>query len=320
MTDVKSRHKNETGTLLSRQRALPSRRLFLFRGMAGTAALAYATRSAAAIADAHAPYCGLTPEQTVGPYYLDLERVRQDITEGKTGLPLKLRVTVVDGKRCGPIENAALDIWHCDALGRYSGFTANSPDGPPGRPPRGFGPPPGPPPGFDASRPGPPPGFGNRKHDATTFLRGVQLTNADGVVEFSTIYPGWYAGRDMHIHLRVHVGGQIRDTKYGGGHIAYTGQLFFPEDVSDAVAKQQPYATHHSSRTRQDEDDVFATQHGRGSIVTLAQLKKGSIEEGFVATAVLGVDPNAISKDIGPGGPPGSGRGRHAGWPGAPNT
>src|ERR1700683_1656929 len=78
------------------------------------------------------PACTLVGEQEVGPYYIDDEKLRRNITEGKPGMPLTLRVALVDAKRCTPLANAALDIWHCDALGVYSGFTANSPDGGPG--------------------------------------------------------------------------------------------------------------------------------------------------------------------------------------------
>lgn len=278
--------------------------------MAGAAALSCATRSFADKLRANTASCTLTAEQEIGPYYLDLERVRKDITEGRPGLPLKLRLTVVDATRCLPVKNAALDIWHCDAMGVYSGFTANSPDGPPGmpgrgRPPGGFGGrPPGPPPDDDdAMRPFlPPPGMGNRQHDETTFLRGVQMTGEDGVVEFSTIYPGWYMGRDIHIHMRVHIGGTVAEAKYTGGHVSYTGQLFFAEDVSDAVAKQPPYRDHHTERTRQDDDGVFLNEHGSASVVTLSQVNKRSLEDGLVATSVLGIDPAATSKGMRPGG------------------
>ena len=80
--------------------------------------------------------------------------------------------------------------------------------------------------------------------DKTTFLRGIQLTNADGVAEFATIYPGWYAGRALHIHLKVHAGGTASGDTYKGGHVSHTGQLFFPEDVTDEVATLQPYVNH----------------------------------------------------------------------------
>jgi protocatechuate 3,4-dioxygenase beta subunit len=253
---------------------LPTRRLFLIRGMAGAAGFVYATRRSAARADANIPSCVLSAEQTIGPYYLDLMKVRQDLTEGKPGLPLKLRLAVVDVTRCLPVQNAAIDIWHCDALGIYSGFTADGSDG------RG--------PATSASR----------EHDNTTFLRGVQLTDAEGMVEFSTIYPGWYVSRDVHIHVRVHVGGNITDARYGGGHVAYTGQLFFRDEITDAVAKYEPYTNHDVTRTRQDEDDVFVTQRGSGSMLKLMQLNKRSIEDGFLATAVLGIDPNAITSSL----------------------
>lgn len=95
--------------------------------------------------------CTLTAEQEVGPYYIDYEKMRRDITEGKPGLPLTLRVALVDAKRCTPLQDAALDIWHCDAMGVYSGFTANNPAGLGGRGGRGPGP------GGPGLRPGGPP-------------------------------------------------------------------------------------------------------------------------------------------------------------------
>ncbi len=98
--------------------------------------------------------CVLTPEQTEGPYYIPNEKVRRNITEGKPGAPLTLRLAVVDASTCKPIKGAAVDIWHCDAGGVYSGFGQGS---------------------------------GNR-----TFLRGIQKTDAEGIAIFRTIYPGWY--------------------------------------------------------------------------------------------------------------------------------
>src|SRR5262245_55950128 len=135
------------------------------------------------------PACTMTAEQEEGPYYIDDETLRRDITESKPGAPLLLRIAVVNSKTCEPLQNAAVDIWHCDAMGVYSGFTANRPDG--GMPPEG------PPPGRRSGGP-PPPGFGgrgpgSRQTDATRFLRGVQVTDGRGAVEFSTLYPGWYS-------------------------------------------------------------------------------------------------------------------------------
>jgi protocatechuate 3,4-dioxygenase beta subunit len=231
------------------------------------------------------PSCTLTAEQEIGPYYIDDEKLRQDITEGKPGVPVKLRVALVDAARCAPLENASLDIWHCDALGVYSGFTANNPDGNPG------GPPPGGPGGPGPDRMGPPP---PRQTDATRFLRGVQLTDKQGIAEFSTLYPGWYHGRAIHIHLKVHL----------GGHVSHTGQLFFPEDVTEQVSKLAPYAKRLSvHRTTQGEDHIFQSQHGSASMVSLTRLEKGSDAGGFLATVTLAVDPEATPAPVGGFGP-----------------
>ena len=75
------------------------------------------------VADAATPSCTLTPEVTQGPYYLDLDKVRRDVTEGKHGLRLDLRIKVVNASTCKALEDAAVEIWHADAGGTYSGFS-----------------------------------------------------------------------------------------------------------------------------------------------------------------------------------------------------
>ena len=236
---------------------------------------------------AQTPSCTLAAEQEIGPYYLDAATMRQDITEGKAGLPVKLRVMLVDANRCEPISGAALDIWHCDALGVYSGFAGGSPDGPPGgrgRGPRGpwGGPPPAP------------------QTDATRFLRGIQLSDRLGLVEFATLYPGWYAGRTIHIHLKVRLGGTVAGDRYAGGHVSHTGQLFFPEDVTEQVARTEPYAQRLGvHRTLQSEDGIFRSQHGGASIVNLARTGSRTNPDGYVATVTLAVDPDATPAPIG---------------------
>ena len=130
------------------------------------------------------------------------------------------------------------------------------------------------------------------------------MTDASGIAEFVTIYPGWYMGRDIHIHLKVHTSGSIKDAHYVGGHVCHTGQLFFPDELSDTIAKLPPYSAHHIDRTRQDEDGVFLSEHGSDFIVTPTQLSKRSMTDGFITTAVLGVDPNATPAPTGRGGPP----------------
>jgi protocatechuate 3,4-dioxygenase beta subunit len=151
--------------------------------------------------------CTLTPEETEGPYYFDVDSIRSDIREGRPGTPLRLAMRVRDAS-CKPIQNAVVDIWHCDAGGEYSGFG---------------------------------------RSDDMTFLRGAQVTNADGVVEFQTIYPGWYQGRATHIHFKVHLNKTT----------VLTSQVYFDENVSDAVYASRPYAEHAGRRTRNDQDGIF---------------------------------------------------------------
>jgi protocatechuate 3,4-dioxygenase beta subunit len=260
------------------------------------------------------PSCVLASEQEEGPYYIDGAAVRSDITEGKIGMPLTLRIALVDARSCTPLSNAAVDVWHCDAEGVYSGFVADGR----GASGRGAGPRGGrdgmPPPPSDWTEsfgprmpPPPPAGRGPRRIDRTRFLRGVQISNQQGTVQFVTVYPGWYDGRAIHIHMKVHLGGDRAADSYAGGHVSHTGQLFFPEDVTEGIAKMQPYAKRLSvHRTTQEQDGVFASQHGASSLVQMERFGSSSIPAGFVATATLAVDPDLTPGPArrGPGGPP----------------
>jgi protocatechuate 3,4-dioxygenase beta subunit len=291
-----------------------SRRGFLLAGVTGSLALTAINAFPAT------PGCTLIGEQEEGPYYVDDETLRRNITEGKPGVPLELAIMLVDARSCRPLRNAALDIWHCDATGVYSGFTAASPDGGPGG--RGPGGPPpqfdggGPGGGFGPGGPGGPggrggPGFGrgSRQIDPTRFLRGVQLTDDSGRAEFSTLYPGWYSGRAIHIHVKAHIGGTAA-AKYAGGHVAHTGQFFFPEDLTERIARVEPYAKRLSvHRTTQAEDHVFNEQHGADCMLTMERLGKND-SDGFRATVTLAVDPEATPSSVGVGG-----RGRGPGGP-----
>jgi protocatechuate 3,4-dioxygenase beta subunit len=180
--------------------------------------------------------CVLTPEMTQGPYYLDGDKVRRDIRAGRPGTRLDLAATVVDVSTCKPIKGAAIDIWHCDAGGTYSGFAQ---EGTAGR----------------------------------TFMRGIQRTNAKGLATFTTVYPGWYSGRTVHIHVEVSL----------GGNVVHTGQLFFPETLTDAVYRRAPYSSRPGRDTRNATDSIFRNG-GAKSMLKLA--KSGS---GYVARITMGV-------------------------------
>jgi protocatechuate 3,4-dioxygenase beta subunit len=236
-------------------------------GVAGgeaTARAIAATVGGTRTADA-TPSCTLTPEVTEGPYYVSLERVRRKITEDRGGVPLRLRITVVDSRTCTPIRGAAVDVWHCDALGVYSDVQGNT----------------------------------------DTFLRGVQLTDASGRALFDTIYPGWYQGRATHIHLKVHIGGRASGARYSGGHVAHTGQLFFPESLTDRVIRLSPYRRHTGTRTRNGEDSIYAGAGGSSAILRLTRVSRSSLARGLIGAITLGVDPTATPSAVGGGGPGG---------------
>jgi protocatechuate 3,4-dioxygenase beta subunit len=179
--------------------------------------------------------CVLAPEQTQGPYYVPGAKVRRNITEGRPGTPLALRTTVVDASTCKPIKNASVDVWHADASGAYSGVQQNV---------------------------------------GQTFMRGIQKTAANGLALFRTVYPGWYPGRTVHIHVIVHV----------GGNIVHTGQLYFPDTLTDTVYKKAPYSSRPSRSTRNVNDSVYRNG-GSKSLLTLHADGAG----GYVASIVMGV-------------------------------
>jgi hypothetical protein len=180
--------------------------------------------------------CVLTPELTEGPFYVAGEKLRRDVTEGKAGTALLLKLTVVNASTCKPVKNASVEIWHCDAGGVYSGAVANNP--------------------------------------GTNFLRGVQKTNATGVATFKTIYPGWYQGRAVHIHVKVHVAGAV----------VHTGQLFFPAGVTNVVYKRAPYSAHGTTPdTLNPNDSIFRNGGSKG----LLTLKKDGT--GYIGSIGMGV-------------------------------
>ena len=179
--------------------------------------------------------CVLTPELTEGPYYIAGEKLRRDVREGHPGTLLTLRLTVLDASTCKPIRNAAVDIWHCDAAGNYSGF------------------------GGGAS--------------SRTFLRGIQKTDRNGLAIFTTIYPGWYQGRAVHIHVKVHV----------GGNVVHTGQFFFPDALTAKVYEAKPYTSRGGPDITNAQDAIYVNGGKRG----LLTVKKSGA--GYVGSIAMGV-------------------------------
>jgi protocatechuate 3,4-dioxygenase beta subunit len=202
---------------------------------AGSAETATTTaQTATETTAAAAPDCVLMPELTEGPYYLDLDLIRSDITEGRHGVPLDLRVNVVDADACEPIEGAAVDLWHCDAEGVYSGVEGA---------------------------------------EGETFCRGVQLTDSEGTAEFRTVFPGWYTGRAVHIHVKVSADG-------GPTH---TGQLFFDPEATSTVYAAEPYAERGDPDTPNESDGIYAEG---GGVTVVAVTVDGESSSGAVTLGV----------------------------------
>ena len=233
----------------------------------------------------------LTSETTEGPYYIDADKLRQDITEDREGIPLTLRLKVIDNETCKPIRNAAVDIWHCDALGLYSGYEDSSSGGGGGTPPSGT------PTDVPSGTPtGAPPGGGSGGHQEPTddkrYLRGTWKTDKQGFVTFKTVFPGWYQGRCVHIHTKVHVGGTWTDAGYEGGNTCHTGQFFFDEESVLASAEVEPYSTSTTERTTLTEDTIYDQTGTAGGLLKL-KYKKNGIAKGVLGTITMGVDPDA---------------------------
>jgi protocatechuate 3,4-dioxygenase beta subunit len=198
------------------------------------------------------PACVVTPTETEGPYFVDERLNRSDITvdptDGSTrpGAPLTVTFTVarVGSSGCTALSGAQVDVWHCDAAGVYSDVAANNSTG-------------------------------------KKFLRGYQVTDSAGVAKFTTIYPGWYQGRAVHVHFK------IRTFAGSSKTFEFTSQIFFEDTVTDAVFKVAPYSTRGTRDTRNPNDMVYTSNNSSGAML-LAALTPTSA--GYAAAFAVGLN------------------------------
>jgi protocatechuate 3,4-dioxygenase beta subunit len=185
--------------------------------------------------------CIVRPEETEGPYFVDEKLNRSDIRSDpsnsavKDGAQLQLtfNVTQVVTGGCTALAGALVDVWHCDALGVYSDVQD---------------------PNFDTT--------------GQKFLRGYQVTDANGGARFTTIYPGWYPGRTVHIHFKIH------SAASSNTHFEFTSQLYFDDTLTDQVHAQTPYAAKGRRTLRNAGDGIFR-QGGSQLLLDVAQGAQG---------------------------------------------
>ncbi len=191
--------------------------------------------------------CVVTPALTEGPYFVDEHLNRSDIRADPTtgvvrpGVLLTLGVAlsqVSSAGACTPMAGALVDVWHCDALGTYSDVQG---------------------------------AIGQK------FLRGYQVTDASGLAQFITIYPGWYTGRAVHIHFKV------RTNASGSSGLEFTSQMFFDEALTDIVHAEAPYNTKGHRDTTLASDSIY--QSGGSSLLVPLSASGG----GYAGTLNVGV-------------------------------
>ena len=215
-------------------------------------ALATPTATATAIVAASSlPACVVRPAETEGPYFVDEKLLRSDIrsdpSDGsvKAGATLRLSFAVakVTGNSCAPYAGLLVDVWHCDGLGVYSDVSD---------------------PGFQTT--------------GKKFLRGYQVTDANGLATFTTIYPGWYGGRTVHIHFKIRT-----DATVSPG-LEFTSQLFFDDTLTDKVHAGQPYAQK-GTRTLRNPGDGIYSQGGDRLLLNVS----GDSAAGYTTTFPIGL-------------------------------
>jgi protocatechuate 3,4-dioxygenase beta subunit len=234
--------------------SLVSRRQALIRlGTAGAALLAgrsTASNASAASSSGKFPACIVTPKQTEGPFFVDERLNRSDIrvdpSDGslKTGVPLSLtlRVSAVGSGGCNPLSGAIVDVWQCDAVGAYSAVNERG-----------------------------------SQSAGKNFLRGYQVTEPNGSAQFTTIYPGWYPGRTVHIHFKV------RANAKAGTAQEITSQLYFDDGLTDRIHAQQPYSSKGQRSVKNQQDGPFRNG-GRQLMLSLVESRQG-----YAATFDIGL-------------------------------
>ncbi|OBR02774.1 Protocatechuate 3 [Colletotrichum higginsianum IMI 349063] len=225
--------------------------------------------------------CVLTPEVTRGPYtWPQSQMLRQDMSEDQAGVPLYLDIGVLNVNTCEVMPDVLVDLWHCNATGFYSSFIHHNPNTP-----------------FleliDQLNVTLGPDMDIHTDD-TTFLRGIWPTDANGIMEMKTVFPGFYVDRTIHIHALVHTDWTVRSNgTVVASNIVSSGQLFFDEDLSRQIMALEPYIGHTEiNRTTNDIDTIFADEFA-GSWnpnMVVEPLDGEDVTKGMLAYITIGIE------------------------------
>ncbi|TEA21741.1 Catechol 1,2-dioxygenase 1 [Colletotrichum sidae] len=214
--------------------------------------------------------CVLTPEVTQGPYYVSGEYVRRNIIEDQEGVDIVLDYQVIDVDTCEPVPDVYLEMWHCNSTGVYSGIVSS--------------------------------GNGDSSDETNidkTWLRGIQQTDADGVAQFESIFPGHYTSRATHIHLMVHSNATLYANNTLGNVItsSHVGQTFFDQDLISAVETFAPYNTNTQELTTNAEDSILSEEAATDGVDPVMEytLLGESVADGLFAWMSFGINTTLSS-------------------------
>ncbi|HMR82647.1 MAG TPA: intradiol ring-cleavage dioxygenase [Niabella sp.] len=191
--------------------------------------------------------CTTTPSETEGPFPTKSPSalVQSNIAGDRTGVPLSVKIYITNrNNSCAALANAIVDIWHCDAAGNYSEYGGT--------------------------------GMQSTNYTSVHWLRGRQTTGSNGLVTFTSIFPGWYSGRAPHIHVHVY---------NSSGRSLLVTQIAFPTDICNTVyTTASPYSTRGTQDTQNSRDNVFAD-----SLDFEMSAVTGSVSEGYTLTHTINV-------------------------------
>jgi protocatechuate 3,4-dioxygenase beta subunit len=203
--------------------------------------------------------CTLVPSETAGPYPLDLSTnasmFRTDVRETQQGADHLVRLKIIGSNNCLPMANCRIDIWHCNALGYYSGYTTNGQNG-------------------------------SQNNAGQTWLRGIQMTDANGEVQFLTKFPGWYSGRVSHIHFQVFLSSVLQ----------VTSQFTFPiQEKNTIYTTVAPYSSYGADPVNPSNDNVFSDGYGL-QLATLTFNSTTNQFESYFEATINGTGTTGLQK------------------------